>query len=112
MEIERWDFSLSNNDQRLQILQNPPPFEEIVKRIKEEMDILCCHADPCQDYSGFERVAYSVQIPKDLFDLFFNSRNGYRASYYRSPFEGMEANRLFVDTLLPVLCDSDLTSEK
>jgi hypothetical protein len=106
MNIERWDFNVSGNDQRLVNLQSSPSFEEMAKCINEEMDILCCHADPCGDFLGFERIVFCIQIPKDLFDMVFNSKNGYRAHYYRSPFEGMQANHVFINMLLPKLRDS------
>ena len=109
MDIERWDFNLSINGQRLANLGIALSFEEIVKSVKDDIKILCFHPDPCIDYRGFERVVYCIQVSKYLFDLFFNSRNGYRAHYYRSPFEGMRANRLFIDSLLPVLLDSPYT---
>jgi hypothetical protein len=110
MNIERWDFSLTGNDQRLVNLQNPPSFEEMAERINEEMDILCCHTDLCRDFWGFERVVFYIKIAKDLFDIFFNSKNGYRAHYYRSPFEGIRANHVFINMLLSKLCASNLTN--
>lgn len=109
MDVDRWEFNLPNEEQRLENLNIPPSFEDIVNLIKGKMKILCCHPDPCGDHEGFERVVYCIQVPKDLFDLFFNSRNGYRAHYYRSQFEGMRANRLLIDTLLLTLRNSPQT---
>ena len=109
MDIERWAFSPSINEQRLANLENPPSFEKIVKSVRDDIKVLCFHPDPCGDYGGFERVVFCIQVRQDLFDLFFNSKNGYRARYYCSQFEGMRANRLFIDTLLPILRNSPHT---
>lgn len=106
MKIERWDFSFPHADDRLKQLSAPPPFEAIVEEIKARMEILCCHSNPCSDNNCFKRVIYCIRVPKPLFDLFFNSRNGYRASYYRSPYEGLRTNDLLIQRLLPALIAS------
>lgn len=74
------------------------------------MHVLCCHPEPCDVANGFERIIYCVRVDRALFDLFFNSREGYRAAYYRSPFEGLAANSQALEMLTPKLVASDASS--
>ena len=92
MTITIMDFATSLGDTRLRAMADPPPFQAIVALIHKDMEILCCHPEPCDIAHGFERFIYCVKVDKELFDLFFNSRAGYRAVYYQSPFEGLRAN--------------------
>ena len=70
------------------------------------MTVLCGHEQQCDDDRRFFRAVYCVQVPEELFDLFFNSANGYRASYYRSPYSGVEMNAAFIRSLGPALIAS------
>ncbi len=115
MDIERWNFRHSKNGERLERLEQSSSFESIVEGIRDHMTILCCHQDPIQG-TLFKRVVYCVKVNGDLFDLFFNSRSGYRAWYYRSPFEGLRANSQALGLLRPILAadqtqDSDLDTD-
>ncbi len=103
MSKHRWDFSDSVPDVRSRYLIDPPPFSAIVDDIRDRMNILCCHGEPCVSERGFARVVFCIRVPGPLFDLFFNSGNGYRAGYYRSSKEGTGGNRLFIRTLMPSL---------
>jgi hypothetical protein len=94
---------------RLPKLQRFVSFERIAKDIAASMIVLCCHRSSIED-TGFSRVAYCVRVEKDLFDLFFNSMSGYRAAYFRSPWEGMAANASFLKEVTPKLIKSDLSS--
>jgi hypothetical protein len=60
------------------------------------MKVVCCHQQLCDDDKQFSRVVFCVQILPSLFDLFFNSPNGYRGMYYQSPYRGLEANDAFI----------------
>ncbi len=75
----------------------------MVKKIKREMSILCYHLQYCDDDSAYARPIFCVRVPKDLFDVFFNSPGGYRGSYFVSPFHGLECNRYLIEVLLPRL---------
>ena len=108
MDIERWDFTLSKNGDRLEKLERSIPLESIVEDIRDDMTVLCCHPDPISD-TNFKRVAYCIRVRKDQFDLFFNSRTGYRAGYYRSPFEGLRVNDLVIQLLFPALVAANQT---
>jgi hypothetical protein len=44
-------------------------------------------------------MVLSIDVGEQLFDLFFNSRDGYRGAYYRGPFVGLESNRVCLDIL-------------
>jgi hypothetical protein len=110
MAIARWELAPSLGNDRLKKLAAPPPFEAIVEEIKKGMEVLCCDVDPCGDADGFERVVYCIKVCPTLFDLFFNSKTGYRASYYHSPYYGLRANDYFIQALLPALVATDQTT--
>jgi hypothetical protein len=110
MDIERWNFRHSENGERLERLEQSSSFESIVEGIRDHMTILCCHQDSIQG-TLFKRVVYCVKVSGDLFDLFFNSRSGYRAWYYRSPFEGLRANSLAIGLLCPIMVMANQTQE-
>jgi len=110
MDIERWRFALSTNGDRQENLDQPPPLEHIVESIRDTMTVLCCHADPISK-TDIKRVAYCIGVENKLFDLFFNSRTGYRAWYYRSPFDGSRVNSSVMELLSPDLMKSPQTQE-
>ena len=69
------------------------------------MEVLCCHRQECDDDTQFSRVVFCVRVSPSQFDLFFNSPNGYRGAYYRSPYVGLEANDAFIRRVSPALLD-------
>ena len=100
----RWDFSLDANGTRLETLRTAPSLESVLGEIQRRA-ILCCHEDTIRG-TPFKRVAYSIDAGAELFDLFFNSWTGYRASFYRGPFEGLKANRVCLDILESTLVNT------
>jgi len=78
--MNRWTFSTSLGRDRLYALEDARPFEEIARSIATGMRAQCSHVDPCDEASGFKRLVACIVIDKTLFDLFFNSYNGYRDS--------------------------------
>ena len=109
--IRKWKYAPSLKDDRLRELQSAPPFDEITAEIKRKMEILCFHPDECSDDNTFKRAVYCIRVGHKLFDWFFNSVNGYRAAYYRSPCDGLKANVYFIESLMPDLIASDKTAE-
>ena len=71
------------------------------------MNVLCGHDQPCDEADGYLRYIYCIEIEKDIFDLFFNSRNGYRAWYFRSPYDGLAKNNYLINCLMPKLIKSE-----
>lgn len=106
MDIERWDLAPSLCDERRRALANPPTFQAIIEAIQEKMEVLCCHPNEFSYDNRFSRVVYCFRVSAPLFDMFFNSKNGYRASYYRSPYDGLRDNGLFIRSVLPALLAS------
>jgi hypothetical protein len=100
-----WDFSDSVGHHRLDLLNNPPPFEEIAQSIATLMRIQCSHPDPCDEADGYRRLVVCLEINRPLFDLFFNSCNGYRGWYYRSPTDGVRINEKLLQLLAPQLAE-------
>ena len=98
--LHMWDLDASLGS-RLTSLANPPSFQVITESIMQSMRILCRHENQCDEDNRFFRPVYCIHIGKRLFDLFFNSAEGYRAWYYRSPCQGLEMNSMFIDSLRP-----------
>ena len=107
-----WNLAPTLGD-RLHALSDPPPYGVILERISADMQVLCCHPNNSHDIpGGFDHVIYCVSVGKDLFDLFFNSRSGYRAAYWRSPYEGLKANADVLSMLTPLLLASTATGNQ
>jgi hypothetical protein len=96
-----WTYAPSISRERAEFLLAPRSFEQIVKRIAFEMQHLCCHSQTCDENNAFVRIVYCLRISVDTFDLFYNSPNGYRGAYFRSPFEGLIANANLLRGLFP-----------
>ncbi len=103
MDMPRWEYSDTVTADRQRALLRSPSFQEISSLIADTMRVLCRHTDPCDEANGYERVVYCITVDKQLFDLFFNSLNGYRAWYFRSPAEGMAMNARLLETMAPPL---------
>jgi hypothetical protein len=76
--MANWTFGPSVPPDRAEFLLAPCSFEQILERIATEMNLMCCHAQMCDENTAFARVVYCIRIPEDTFDLFYNSPNGYR----------------------------------
>jgi hypothetical protein len=112
MNIETWDFGDTVGEDRRANLEAVASFDEIVSQISKTMTVLCCERVRCRDCPDpkeFYRIVYCVSVCRPVFDVFFNSRHGYRAAYYRSPYEGLRANSLLLDALLPSLLNDEAT---
>ena len=109
-----WEFDTSLGNERINSLKDAPSFEEITAKIKEEMEVLCFHpdyfCDNKKDNYQYDRPVYCIEVGNKLFDWFFNSQNGYRAEYFRSPTNGLKANQHFIESLMPNLIASDKTT--
>ena len=46
---QNWKYSGSVTHDRRKMLSNPPPFREIIEKVKNEMKILCGHEITCKD---------------------------------------------------------------
>jgi hypothetical protein len=98
-----WNFSESLGQERLRALHSPPPFAKIAHSVASTMRIQCVHVDFCDEAYGFKRLVGCVVINRALFDLFFNSQNGYRGRYFRSPEKGLQMNATLLKLLAPLL---------
>jgi len=88
---------------RVAPLADPPKWDDIIRSVSSSMTIQCVHGEDCERQAGFYRVVYCLLLEPPLFDLFFNSVQGYRAWYYRSPFTGLQMNAGFIDEVRPRL---------
>ena len=106
MHLHEWRYSKALGPNRVAALETAPSFQEITKSVVGAMKVECQHVDPCDESGGYSRVVYCTVIDPSLFDLFFNSANGYRASYYRSPEDGLRANGAFLSLAASKLSSS------
>ncbi|MEW6052454.1 MAG: hypothetical protein AB1552_01520 [Nitrospirota bacterium] len=101
-----WTLKLQMDAQeRLPKLKDSISFEDIAITIAKNLAVLCCHTNRIEG-TDFQRPVYTVEIGRTLFDQFFNSATGYRAQYFRSPWAGLQANALFMKTILPPILES------
>jgi len=79
-----WQFSsnLFQRDQRITGLSAPPDFATIVDKIPGAGQLLCSHEEQATDMKTHFRAVYCIDIGRPLFDLLYNSVNGYRAAYF------------------------------
>lgn len=94
-----WKFTDNLELRRQNRLYDAPPFEDIVKRILKEMEIICFKGAQGYERDDCKRPEFKLKIPTETFDEFFNSPNGYRAQYYRSPEIGLEKNEYLIQGL-------------
>jgi hypothetical protein len=105
-----WTYSLFEEARaRLPVLQAGASFAEITQRIVKRMTVLCCHRSAIIG-TGFVRPVYTVSVDRETFDLFFNSPNGYRAAYFRSPGLGLDANVSFMQAVSARLLEDRLSA--
>ena len=103
MQLGEWQYSDAIPEERRLALERAPSFRDITELVVRTMHVPCRHVDPCDEVAEYERVVYCAVVDKRLFDLLFNSKNGYRAGYYRSPAEGLTANAEFIGSVAPAL---------
>ena len=98
-----WNFSNSIGKQRSERLLSVESFELVADQIEHDMSVLCYHLQSCDDDNSYSRPVFCIQLSEDLFDLFFNSPNGYRGAYFSSPFHGLECNQKLIQKISPKL---------
>jgi hypothetical protein len=101
--MNTWNFAETFPKDRVSSLLAKNTVREVAKKISCDMSLSCCHLQFCDEHLEFARIVYCIKVLPDTFDLFFNSPHGYRGAYYRSPGEGLDANALIINTLLPKL---------
>jgi len=103
--MTNWTYAVSLGRERLKELEDAPSFEEIARSIATTMRVQCSHVDPCDEADGFKRFVACVVVERTLFDLYFNSYNGYRGWYFRSPTQGLRMNAVLLQLLAQRLMD-------
>ena len=101
--MSAWHFSSRIGDKRIDALLRESAFTEVVGIVVRDMEVLCCHIQSCDDMAGFSRVIFNLRVPPTTFDLFFNSKSGYRGAYFESPYIGLTANEACLRRLTPLL---------
>ncbi len=96
-----WHYAL--DPKRSAALAAGSGFDAVVDCIANDMHVQCRHIQPCDDMAGFSRAAYCISVSLSTFDAFFNSEQGYRGAYYRSPYEGLAANHQLIAAITPKL---------
>src|SRR5437016_3173017 len=111
VSAEAWSYALSRDaDSRVRALLKPNSFDHIAECVVATMRVLCCHRSTITE-TEFRRPVYTVQIERDLFDLFFNSPAGYRAAYFCSAGRGVDANLLLMQLAASRLIEHTASSE-
>jgi hypothetical protein len=103
-----WSFDELASE-RAQKLEKAPCFDDIVCKIRQSLKVGITEAS-ARSYDHLDRDTRAViqfRVDPDLYDLFFNSRTGYRAQYWHSLERGVSGNAFLLANLLSELCDSE-----
>ncbi len=108
---DSWKFSGKISGDRLALLMNPPPFEQIVNRLVSSCSIASYEVTPGrkQEVVGARQAEFRIEVApeqREIVDLFFNSSEGIRAQYFRSPDIGDEKNDYVIHELAPKLLEA------
>ena len=86
---------------------------KIVDRLVDEVadgisnySILSIELEPSTDRECYQRVYSELPVSEELFDLFFNSRSGYRAQFFAGEEIGELFNAYVVEAIAPMLIES------
>ena len=112
MALLAWSYNGIAEPERLAILSGNLAYPEIVTRLKHEMTLVCFHRQPRTGDPSYSRAVFCARVEPALFDLFFNSRTGYRGTYFDAPEVGLNANRLLLDELSPTLVEWAVKHQK
>jgi len=97
----RWAYSNRVDPERQKLLLAAPDFECIATSIADEMKIIdfkiCAGYRP--EVKGCHRAEFKLRVEKTTFDLFFNSRFGYRGQYHQNPSDGESANAALISQI-------------
>jgi len=104
--VPRWSYAPGLGEGRITALSAGTSAEQIIERIVRHARVLCVHQPPCDEAAGFARVVATISVPREVFDEFFNAPNGYRGTYARSPYAGLELNHRFLSALLPAVTEA------
>jgi hypothetical protein len=102
-----WSFEGLNDEERARKLAGAPLFDEIIREVRQAFRA-GIRDGSARGYDHFDRdprATIQFRVDPDLYDVFFNSRTGYRAQYWRSLESGAGANALLVANLLAEICD-------
>jgi hypothetical protein len=90
-----WTYARLSQD-RIDLLNSSPFFRKIVERLVDEVDVgkseFTIDRGRTFPVDGALRPVWFVSFDPSLVDWFFNGPCGYRAQYYSSPENGLNAN--------------------
>jgi hypothetical protein len=98
-----WAYSSSVNSDRQERLTTPSAWDDIIKLIATNSEVVCVHEKEACDALGFFRLEACLTVHPNTFDLFFNAENGYRGQYFISPHHGILGNRALIDAVAPAV---------
>lgn len=104
-----WTFSAEAvSPNRLRYLTQPITFDEIIRRIFNEMQITRYIIDPAKHNKnlvalGCRRPVFKIKVSSQTYDIFFNSPWGYRAQFYQDADDGRAKNKLLIEAILEKL---------
>lgn len=99
-----WKYADSVPMERQTALTALSTFEELAELASAEITRIRARVDPGRDcgLTHCLQPVFSFELPT-AGDRLFNGAYGYRAQYWRSPFEGLRANALLIKLLTPKL---------
>lgn len=100
-----WQFSCSVDASRKAALETIGDFEAVAQRILSDAKVVSFAV--CRGKVGYLKNCYrpefTLAVPAETADRFFNSPSGYRATYLHDPDEGQKQNSRLIQVLTPRL---------
>jgi hypothetical protein len=102
-----WKYSSSMEESRREVLSRPFGFDDLVRRVVEDMKVIRAIAALGRDRGLTDCIqpVFFIELPKTG-DVLFNGSSGYRAQYWMDPWRGLEANAQLISALKPGLLAS------
>lgn len=95
------------SDERRLYMEEPRLFEDVLRAVTDDAkDIAYRTKRGCIETKGHTRAEFRLSVTLRTYDLFFNSRSGYRAQFYYDQERGMQQNRAILTRLRAVLLDA------
>ncbi len=106
MESPTWKYTGTSEPERLAALICPLPFPELVRRLKEDMIVVCFHREPRTSDTSYSRAVFLRRRRPRPLRLVLQCAHWLSRSILRFPPEaGVHANRMLINELSPSLAN-------
>ena len=94
-----WQYTKNISPERIAYLDKEINFNDVINDIRREMVIIDYNIEESKCFNNCIRHGFILSITPKTYDIFFNSKYGYRGQYFLGMKEGKKANRNLIDAL-------------